>query len=792
MKELEREKQAVVKGEKYRFTVLTKALIRMEYSDKGIFVDQPTQTVVNRDFPVPEFSVKETEDMLEIITSCLRVRYDKKKFSPTGLSIRVTGQPGAGSAVWNYGDKPVDLGGTARTLDEADGSIPLESGILSAHGWSLLDDSSSLLLNEKGWIQKREDKEGTDLYFFGYGRDYLNNLKDYHVLTGKVPLLPRFAFGNWWSRYYKYTEKSYLELMDRFKKEDIPFSVAVIDMDWHLVDIDPKYGTGWTGYTWNREFFPDPEGFMENLHGRGMKVTLNVHPADGVRAFEECYPAFAEYMGVDEKAEEPVLFQVGNPDFMKGYFELIHHPLEKQGVDFWWIDWQQGSNSGVEGLDPLWMLNHYHYLDNCKNGNRGMIFSRYAGPGSHRYPIGFSGDTVISWESLDFQPFFTANASNIGYGWWSHDIGGHMMGIKDDEMAVRWLQFGVFSPILRLHSTCSEFNGKEPWRYNRMAEQVMKDFLRLRHKLIPYLYSMNVRASVEDIPLVQPMYYHNPLEGEAYQVPNQYYFGSQMVVCPITTPVNKGSGMAVFHAWLPEGKWVDLFTGLIYEGGRRVDLYREIDKIPVLVKSGGIIPMDGRHSGNEIDNPEYLEIYVCPGSDGEFTLWEDDGRESGFCRESWARTGMCYSWGESAKLTLKAPAGNLTVLPDRRKYRLHILGASKEITVKVYVDGTQAAGVCCTYDEETGIATAEIPYIETGRCAEVLMEHCKFHDNRMAGRIFDYLNRAGITFGLKDQIYHVVRQLEEGKSLVHVLGRLEQMDVPREVTGPVFEILTAL
>lgn len=469
MKELEREKQAVVKGEKYRFTVLTKALIRMEYSDKGIFVDQPTQTVVNRDFPVPEFSVKETEDMLEIITSCLRVRYDKKKFSPTGLSIRVTGQPGAGSAVWNYGDKPVDLGGTARTLDEADGSIPLESGILSAHGWSLLDDSSSLLLNEKGWIQKREDKEGTDLYFFGYGRDYLNNLKDYHVLTGKVPLLPRFAFGNWWSRYYKYTEKSYLELMDRFKKEDIPFSVAVIDMDWHLVDIDPKYGTGWTGYTWNREFFPDPEGFMENLHGRGMKVTLNVHPADGVRAFEECYPAFAEYMGVDEKAEEPVLFQVGNPDFMKGYFELIHHPLEKQGVDFWWIDWQQGSNSGVEGLDPLWMLNHYHYLDNCKNGNRGMIFSRYAGPGSHRYPIGFSGDTVISWESLDFQPFFTANASNIGYGWWSHDIGGHMMGIKDDEMAVRWLQFGVFSPILRLHSTCSEFNGKEPWRYNRMA-----------------------------------------------------------------------------------------------------------------------------------------------------------------------------------------------------------------------------------------------------------------------------------------------------------------------------------
>ena len=129
-------------------------------------------------------------------------------------------------------------------------------------------------------------------------------------------------------------------------------------------------------------------------------------------------------------------------------FKYLHHPNERNGVDFWWIDWQQGSNSKIEGLDPLWMLNHYHYLDNKRNGKRGLILSRYAGIGSHRYPIGFSGDSVISWDSLDFQPYFTANASNVGYGWWSHDIGGHMNGIKDDELATRWVQFGVFSPIM--------------------------------------------------------------------------------------------------------------------------------------------------------------------------------------------------------------------------------------------------------------------------------------------------------------------------------------------------------
>ena len=367
-----------------------------------------------------------------------------------------------------------------------------------------------------------------------------------------------------------------------------------------------------------------------------------------------------------------------------------------------------------------------------------------------------------------------------------------MRGVKDDELAVRWLQFGVFSPILRLHSSCSEFNGKEPWRYNRIAEQVMKDFLRLRHKLIPYLYSMNVRASAESIPLVQPMYYHNQMEYEAYQVPNEYYFGSEMVVCPVTTPVDKESGMAGFSAWLPEGKWADLFTGLIYEGGRRINLYREIDKIPVLVKSGGIIPMDGRDEGNGIDNPEYLEIYVCAGGDGEFTLWEDDGRESEFREEIWAQTKIRYQWGEDANLVLCAPEGDLTVLPDKRRYRLHILGVSEGITVKAYADGGKVGGVSCAYDGKTGIATVEIPCIVTGKKVEVVMEHSRFHKNQRTARVFDYLNRAEIAFGLKERIYHVVRQADEGGSLVYVVGQLQQMDVRREVIGPVIEILTAI
>ena len=376
----------ILQGEKYRITMLTEGLIRLEYSESGIFEDRATQCVWNRNFPKVAFTYKETEEQLEIFTSMIHLIYDKKKFSPNGLSIQVVGNFSAYGSIWHYGQDFQDLKGTARTLDEADGEIPLDRGIIGRNGFSVLDDSRSLLLCEDGWIEPRTHQE-EDLYFWGYGHGYKKALKDFYYLCGKSPMIPRYALGNWWSRYYKYTEESYKELMNRFEKEKIPFSVAVIDMDWHLVDIDPKYGSGWTGYTWNRDLFPDPEEFLQWLHNRNMRVTLNVHPADGVRAHEEQYRAMAEEMGVDWGEEQPVNFDPTDPCFLEACFKHIYRPMEEQGVDFWWLDWQSGGLSKVEGLDPLWVLNHYHYLDSGRDGKRPMTFSRYAGPGSHRYPV---------------------------------------------------------------------------------------------------------------------------------------------------------------------------------------------------------------------------------------------------------------------------------------------------------------------------------------------------------------------------------------------------------------------
>ena len=776
----------MIQGEHYRITVLTKSLVRLEYSPDGIFTDAPTQTVLNRNFPQVSFEVRETPEELEIRTEYFQLNYDKKEFTSHGLSCYALGMPGGNRNAWRYGVKNENLKGTARTLDNVNGACELEDGILSLwSGCVALDDSRTLTLREDGWVEPRK-KGIQDLYLFAYGHRYLEALKDFYHLCGETPMLPRFALGNWWSRYYKYTEESYMELMERFDQEQIPFSVAVIDMDWHLVDIDPKYGTGWTGYTWNREFFPDPERFLKKLHDRGMKTTLNLHPADGIRGFEDCYPQMAEAMGLDPEKEEPVNFDIANPDFLEAYLEKTLHPLEEEGVDFWWVDWQQGTNSKMEGLDPLWMLNHYHFLDSARNGKRPMTFSRYAGPGSHRYPVGFSGDTLITWESLDFQPYFTSTASNIGYGWWSHDIGGHMLGYKNDEMEARWYQFGVFSPINRLHSSSSEFNGKEPWRFKKEVHDTMCEFLRLRHRLLPYLYTMNHRAWAEGEPICQPMYSAYPENWDAYGRKNEYFFGSELIAAPVTTARIENLNVAKTKVWLPEGLWFDFFTDTVYQGGRNQNMYRSIDQIPVLAKAGAILPMTDEIRAIDTEkNPEELTVRVYPGADNSFTLYEDDNITEGYRQGICAVTEMNLNWQEKT-FTIKPSAGDLTLLPKQRTWKIELHKVTAEEAV-VLVNQTEQKD-CCTHNGTT--LTITLADIRPEDTIEIrLPQHTQVAATPGHQQIIDFLNQAEIDFIAKEKIYQAARHAQETPELL--LSELQSMEITPDLSGAIQEIICA-
>lgn len=665
-----------------RITYLTSRLIRVEAG--GEFTDLASTTVWFRNFEAEGFEVSQNGNTVTVETAEIIFTIKNKK--PYSVYFK-------DSKSTEIFKKQKNLKGTCRTLDMTFKAVPLDDGIITDGGAYLLDDSKSMLLDENGRFVSRGDNGAKDYYAFAYGKNYRETLRAFYKISSLVPLIPRFALGVWWSRYHAYTQSEYLELMQKFFDEDIPLTVATVDMDWHWVkSIKEKFGVdygGWTGYSWNTELFPDYKEFLKKLKEKNLHITLNLHPADGVHSYEDMYEKMAKAVGVNPKDKQKIDFKCGDDDFWNAYFDVLHKPYERDGVDFWWIDWQQGKKSDVKGLDPLTALNHYHYLDNAESGQMPMILSRYSGLGAHRYPLGFSGDTAINWRVLDFQPYFTANATNAAYTWWSHDIGGHHMGYKDDDLYLRWLQFGVFSPILRLHSTADELLGKEPWKYRGEVYAQAKKQLRLRHRLIPYIFTMNHRTHGEGIALCEPMYYSYPNEIQAYNVKNQYMFGSELMVCPITQPQHRELNMGSVRAWLPEGRWTDIFTGKAYKGGREVTLFRELDSIPVLAKEGAIIPLSA-DDGNKTDNPENLEILAFSGN-GSFTLVEDNGRADFEGHKALTRLEMTYK-NNTLTFKINEAQGDLSCLPEKRNYRILVKDLLVDgKPVEIIINGAQVS-----------------------------------------------------------------------------------------------------
>ncbi len=666
-------KNIVYEDSGVRVALLTSRLLRVE---SGTFTDMPTQTVWNRNLGEVEYQLETSGTRLLVKTDAVTFFVNKS----AGKVEQVEFSDGTVVSDFRSGN----LLGTARTLDMVNGSTKLQPGILSRNGASVMEDSKSLLLEQDGTILPRP--KCSDLYYFAYGHDYMEQLRDFFRLTGPVPLIPIYALGNWWSRYKAYTQEEYRALMQEFIDREIPVTVATIDMDWHWVDVMDRFGKeakpeppkafeeilyslflpGWTGYTWNTELFPDHKELLNWLHDNGFYVPLNVHPSQGIRFFEECYEAVCKRVGQDPEKGEVVAFDITDKNFLEAYFDEVHHPLEEEGVDFWWLDWQQGKLTNVPGLDPLWALNHYHTLDHARGEKRPLILSRYAGLGSHRYPLGFSGDTFSTWESLDFQPYFTNTAANAGYTWWSHDIGGHQQGKQDDELYLRWLQYGVFSPINRLHSSNSEFMGKEPWQRSWAVEKISEEFLRLRHKLIPYLYTANYKTYTAGEPICMPMYYVYDCK-EAYEVKNQYIFGGQLLVCPITKPMDKRLNLSSVRVWLPEGRWTDIFNGRIYEGGRWITMYRDLDSIPVLAPAGAVVPMYRDDRTNDLSLEQPMEIHVWRGN-GKYDWYEDDGRTFRFEKGAYVITKLEAKLENDVQRFILSPGKDEShILPERRE-----------------------------------------------------------------------------------------------------------------------------
>jgi Alpha-glucosidases, family 31 of glycosyl hydrolases len=697
-----------------RFTVLTPDVIRMEYAADGVFEDHATLTFINRNLPVPVFKKQEKNGWLELKTSALTLHYklNSDTFNTRNLYIDYTANGKKQS--WNIGKPNTgNLKGTTRTLDGAVGNlhmgskdtIRLETGLISRDGWVLIDDSHRPLFDNSDWpwVMSRPKKKSQDLYFFAYDSNYKKVLYNYSLLAGNMALPPKFTFGIWWSRYWEYSDVEMKNLVEEFRLHDVPLDVLVIDMDWHLVNRPEWFdkdgnrlrdqsgeGFGWTGFTWNRSLFPDPKGFLKWTNENHIQTCMNLHPASGIQPHEEQYETFAKAMGIDPATKKYVPFDITDKKFAQNYMDILLHPYEKDGIDFWWLDWQQWGSTKIEGVNPTFYLNYVHTSDMERRGIRPLIFHRWGGLGNHRYQIGFSGDTKICWESLNYQPYFTATASNVLYGFWSHDIGGHMQPDNyDPELYTRWIQWGAFSPVLRTHCTKDPNIERRVWAYPANNFYAMRDAMKLRYSLFPYNYT-NARIAYDSaVSMMRPMYYDYPKNENAYSFANQYMFGPNLLVSPVTKPMEKDAkqGDALYatqKVWLPKGEWYEWNSGTLIQGDRVIERPFMLDEIPLYVRSGAIIPMqpDMKRIGEKAIDPLILNIF--PGKSGKTRVYDDAGNDLGFKKNEFTFTTISFEKKDSIlKAQIQPIEGSYPGMPESRSYEIRLPLTFVPVSVKV-------------------------------------------------------------------------------------------------------------
>ena len=697
--------KAVVTSGNARFTVLTPQLIRMEWSADGQFEDRATLTFVNRETPVPKFKVRESKSKLTITTPALTLTYLKNgKFSDKNLKAVFT--LNGREVVWTPGmENPQNLLGTTRTLDGADGSKlkePMEQGILSRAGWSLIDDSQRHVLTPDGseweeWVEARPEGDRQDLYLFAYGHDYKQALADYALVAGRAPMPPKYTLGYWWSRYWQYSDNEFVDLVNKLKSMDVPIDVLIVDMDWHETwglrkSNSPKdeYGQriGWTGYTWQKELFPSPANFLKWTENEELKVALNLHPASGIQPYEAVYDDFTKEYGWSEKGKS-VPFKIDERKWADAYFKTVLEPMERNGVDFWWLDWQQWKESKyTPGLSNTFWLNHtfFNHAERQNPGLRPFIYHRWGGLGSHRYPLAFSGDTYATWPMLAYLPYFTATASNVNYGWWGHDIGGHMFHktqkATDPELYTRWLQYGVFTPIFKTHSTKDPRIERCIWCFpDHMF--LMRDAIRLRYTLAPYIYNAARENYDTGVGMCRPMYYDYPESDKAYETPEQFMFGNDILATTITQPVDSITGLAPRTIWFPEGAWFDCATGSMYEGGRTEELHYTLAENPHYAKAGSIIPMNPATVKNLQQPCDTLVLTFIPGGDGQLRHYEDDGMSQQYKTNYAVTTVTKKQEGNTVRVRISPREGSFAGASDSRSYELRFPAVFPPKSVKV-------------------------------------------------------------------------------------------------------------
>jgi len=713
-----------------RLSIITPQLLRLEYAKDGKFIDEPTLFAYDRSnmLPFDSIEVKDLGDgRYEIKTSALNIKYhdDGFPFSTSNLAVYYT-LDGKKKKFTNRFLPKNNLGGTVETLDRVTKEIPMDDGLLSRDGWYMIDDERSDLLVD-GWLKPRDTNSHIqDQYCFIYGNDYRGALASLGAISGKVPMTRKYIHGVWYCRYWDYTADEFLDIIKGYDENDFPIDNIVFDMGWHTNDATT--GTGhnghlnWNGYTWNKELIPDPKALIDSIHARGVTVSLNDHPHDGIRPHEHNYAKFAAELGA---TDGPIpLFDLSDRNYMEKFFKYAHRPSEDMGVDFWWLDWQQNYlYPYVRGLNTtsLAWINELYYRDSQNNNRRGAGYSRWAGWGDHRHPIQFSGDAQSNWEILAFEVKLTSGSGQGGCYYWAHDIGG-FRGKPNPELTVRWTQFGALSAALRVHSTKDAKLDRRPWISGEQETKAMRRMYHIRSQIMPYVYSSVWQTHNTMVPLNRNMFIDYGNQPESFEQPQQFTFGDLLLAAPITTPGEGPDKVASQKVWFPAGEvWYDYFTHERKDGGKTENIAKPLDEFPLYIRGGWILPMQPYtpRPATEPLRTLVMRVYPADGdADNTFTLYEDDGISLDYQKGIYATTDLQYiQAGTKATVTVHPAKGSYPGQITKRAYRLELPALSEKTQIKV--NGKRAKAV---YDAKAGCMAVDIPATSVNKSIKIEYE----------------------------------------------------------------------
>lgn len=712
--------QAVFKGTNYRISVLSDRLVRLEYSINGHFCDALTTLVKNRNFNVPDFKVNEDANYLVITTNYFSLQYIKNKpflgpkLAPdNNLKVLLLNTDKS----WYYGQSEArNFKGGAISLDNYKGKVDLDKGLYSTDGFVMVDDSSNYEIAPDGSLVK-PDPNKVDLYLFMYKRDFGLCLRDYFNLTGYPPLIPRYALGIWWNREKIYNFEDTKNLVKSFKKYQVPLSVLLLSEFWHIKDAS-NYDLYRTGFSFNKNLFLNPSLFVKTMHDENVHVGLNIDPIEGIRKEEDMYENIAKDLNVS--GGQTIPFNALDKDFMATYVRYLINPMLNTGIDIFWIDYKKD----LQGINIL----DYYYNQNFEGvkTKRNLVFSRSPLVAPHRAGILYSGETIASWDTLKYLPFYNSMAANKGVTWWSHDIGGYKDGIEDSELYLRYIEFATFSPIFRFSAKRGVYYKREPWMWDVKTFTIAREYCWLRQRLIPYLYTEACNYSKLGRPLIEPIYYRYP---EIYDEPlycNEYFFGKELFIAPITKPKDVVMNRSVERIFLPKGTWYDFKTGKKFSGNKRyVAFYKEED-YPIFARAGSIIPLANLEEDiNDLKPPKSMEINVFPGESNIYKLYEDDGITKDYQQGDYIVTSFDYNYLKNNYTLIIHPIdGKSNIIPPRRDYKVRFRNTRMADKVEIYVNRDLANLEYDTYVEDNDFVV-DIKGVDTNKQLTI---NCKGND----------------------------------------------------------------